>query len=54
MTAKADEDLVAHYRAKAEKCRELAAKGATQLHRDQWLKYADEWIKLAETAQRPR
>jgi hypothetical protein len=39
---KTDQDMAAGYRAQAEECRQQAAKAATQLLRDRWLKYADE------------
>ena len=52
-TPKTEEDLVAGYRSAAEECQQQAARSATGLHRDHWLKIADEWIMLAEEAERP-
>jgi hypothetical protein len=49
-TPNAEEDLVAGYRSAAEECRQQAARSATGLLRDRWLKIADEWITLAEAA----
>jgi hypothetical protein len=48
-----EEDLVAGYRSAAEECQQQAARSATGLQRDHWLKIADEWITLAEEAERP-
>jgi hypothetical protein len=47
-----EEDLVAGYRSAAEECQQQAARSATGLQRDHWLKIADEWITLAEEAER--
>jgi hypothetical protein len=49
-TPKTEEDLVTGYRSAAEECQQQAARSATGLHRDHWLKIADEWITLAEEA----
>jgi hypothetical protein len=51
-TPKAEGDLVVGYRSAAEECQQQAARSATGLHRDHWLKIADEWITLAEGAER--
>jgi hypothetical protein len=51
-TPKTEEDLVTGYRSAAEECRQQAGIAATQLLRDRCLKIADEWIKLAEEAER--
>jgi hypothetical protein len=51
-TPKTEEDLVTGYRSAAEECRQQAGRAATQLLRDRCLKIADEWIKLAEEAER--
>jgi hypothetical protein len=51
-TPKTEEDLVTGYRSAAEECRQQAGRAATQLLRDHCLKIADEWIKLAEEAER--
>ena len=51
-TPKTEEDLVAGYRSAAEECQQQAARSATGLQRDHWLKIADEWITLAEEAER--
>lgn len=48
MTPKTEEDLAVGYRSAAEECRQQAARSATTLLRDHWLKIADEWITLAE------
>jgi hypothetical protein len=48
MTPKTEEDLAVGYRPAAEECRQQAARSATTLLRDHWLKIADEWITLAE------
>jgi predicted transcriptional regulator len=49
-----EEDLVTGYRSAAEECQQQAARSATGLQRDYWLKIADEWITLAEEAERSR
>jgi hypothetical protein len=49
-----DQDWAAHCRTKAEVCREYAAKAATPPLREEWLKFADDWIALAEAAERSR
>jgi hypothetical protein len=51
---KSEEDLVAGYRSAAEECAQQAARSATGLQRDYWLQIADEWITLAEEAERSR
>jgi hypothetical protein len=51
-TPKSEEDLVAGYRSAAAECQQQAARSTTGLHRDNWLKIADEWITLAEEAER--
>jgi hypothetical protein len=51
-TPKTEEDLVAGYRSAAAECHEQAARSIAGLHRDNWLKIADEWITLAEEAER--
>ena len=52
-TPKTEEDLVAGYRSAAEECQQQAARSVAGLQRDHWLKIADEWITLAEEAERP-
>jgi hypothetical protein len=52
-TPDTEEDLVTGYRSAAEECQQQAARSATGLQRDHWLKIADEWITLAEEAERP-
>jgi hypothetical protein len=52
-TPKTEEDLVAGYRSAAEECQQQAARSVTGPHRNHWLKIADEWITLAEEAERP-
>jgi hypothetical protein len=52
-TPKTEEDLVAGYRSAAEECQQQAARSATRLQREHWLKIADEWSTLAEEAERP-
>jgi uncharacterized alpha-E superfamily protein len=47
-----DQDWPAGYRAQAEECREYAARARTQALKEKWLKIADEWITLAESAER--
>jgi hypothetical protein len=49
-----EEDLVTGYRSAAEECQQQAARSATGLQRDYWLKIANEWITLAEEAGRSR
>jgi hypothetical protein len=51
-TPKTEEDLAAGYRSAANECQQQAARSATGLHRDHWLKIAREWITLAEEAER--
>jgi hypothetical protein len=51
-TPKTEEDLAAGYRSAADECQQQAARSATGPHRDHWLKIADEWITLAEEAER--
>jgi hypothetical protein len=54
MTPKIDEDLAADYRAAAEECEQMAAKSKDELVRARWLKIANDWLKLAEGAERSR
>jgi hypothetical protein len=39
------------YRNEAEACRRLAAKAVSPIEKDAWLRLADEWLKLAQSAQ---
>jgi hypothetical protein len=39
------------YRKQAEECREQAAKAVSQLDKDAWLRVAEEWLKLALSAE---
>jgi hypothetical protein len=49
-----DDDL-ASYLKQAEECREQAAKAISPLDKEAWLRTAEEWLKLAASADgRPR
>jgi hypothetical protein len=39
------------YRKNADDCREQAAKALSPLHKERWLKLAEEWLKLAKSAE---
>jgi hypothetical protein len=40
------------YRQRADECREQAAKAIGPLDREAWLRLAEEWLKLAKSAER--
>jgi hypothetical protein len=42
------------FRKQAEECREQAAKAISPLDKEEWLRLAAEWIKLAQSAEEPR
>jgi hypothetical protein len=42
---------IARYRKEAEECRSLAAKAIDPVQKDSGQRMADEWLKLAQTAQ---
>jgi hypothetical protein len=39
------------FRKQAEECREQAAKAISPLHKEAWLRTAEEWLKLAQAAE---
>jgi len=41
------------FRKEAEECREQAAKAISLLDKEEWLRLAAEWIKLAQNAEGP-
>jgi hypothetical protein len=43
-----DDDAV-RFRKQAEECREQGAKAASPLDKEQWLRIAEEWLKLASS-----
>jgi hypothetical protein len=42
------------FRLEAEECRRLAENARTEVDKEAWLRLADDWIKLAESAQQGR
>ena len=42
------------FREEAEKCRQQAARAVSELEREEWLRLAADWIKLAEQAEARR
>jgi hypothetical protein len=45
-------DAAIRYRKRAEKCQEEAAKAISSLDKESWLRLAEEWIKLAISAEK--
>jgi hypothetical protein len=43
-------DASARYRTQAEEARQYAAKAISPLDKEAWLKLAEEWLKLASSA----
>jgi hypothetical protein len=41
----------AKYRKQAEECRQLAAKAVSPVDKEAWLRVAEEWLKLATSAE---
>jgi hypothetical protein len=46
-------DDAARFRKEAEECREQAAKAINSLDKEEWLRLAAEWIKLAQNSEEP-
>ena len=42
------------FRLEAKECRRLAENARTEVDKEAWLRLADDWIKLAESAQQGR
>ena len=47
-------DDAAGFRKQAEECRAQAAKAVSPLDKEAWLQVAEEWLKLAESAENQR
>jgi hypothetical protein len=47
-------DDVQMFREKAEECRQEAAKAVSPVEAERWRRLADEWLKLAQSAERRR
>jgi hypothetical protein len=48
------EDDAARFRKQAEECRQQAERAISPLDKEEWLRVAGEWIKLAQSAERHR
>jgi hypothetical protein len=42
------------YRKHAEECRQQAAKAVSPVDKQQWLRRSEEWLRLAQSGERPR
>ena len=47
-------DDAARFRKQAEECREQAAQAINPLDKESWLRVAEEWLKLAMSAEKRR
>ena len=43
------DDYAARFRKQAEECREEAAKAVSPLDKEEWLRLAEEWLKMASS-----